>query len=64
VNRADPYANLQFTPPAGNLTIDETRFVYGWLRKVAEDNETVRHHFGEAVMAALIWKQETEKATP
>lgn len=63
MNRADPYVNLRFIPPSTNLTQDEIRFAYGWLRQTAEDNDTVRHHFGAAVKAALIWKTETEKET-
>lgn len=47
----------------GLTSVDEQRFAYGWMRKAADDNETVRHHLDQATAAARIWKLESQQGT-
>ena len=44
--------------PDPHLTIDEKTFVFGWMRRVADENDTVRVHLATAVDAARLWAKE------
>lgn len=44
--------------PDLHLTIDQKAFVLGWLRQVADENDTVRGHLATAVDAARVWAKE------